>query len=46
MVAALVESSGSLLSGSSLDEVPQATRVIAAGIVARRRKMSRRDVVT
>ena len=28
-----------------IDEVPQATRVIAAGIVARSRSMSRRDVV-
>jgi len=36
----------SVLSDTSVDEVPQATRVIAAGIVARRRRMSRRDVVT
>ena len=46
VVAALVESSGSAPSGSPVDEVPQATRVIAAGIVARSRRMSRRDVVT
>jgi hypothetical protein len=33
------------LANELIDEVPQATRVIAAGIVARSRSMSRRDVV-